>query len=146
VPLLCGFYPGICLTTEEKARINLSQGTVYILPKHPHITKPPHTHTHTRARARTPPTHTHTHTHERTPPHTHTHAHIHTLVHTTHTHTHTHVKISSPRSVAEYFVLLFIWEDCLANRGTRWCSCLRQCTTSREIACSISDGVNGIFY
>jgi hypothetical protein len=26
---------------------NLSQSTVYILPKHPHITKPTHTHTHT---------------------------------------------------------------------------------------------------
>jgi len=26
VPHLCGFYPGICLTTEEKARKNLSQG------------------------------------------------------------------------------------------------------------------------
>jgi len=26
VPYLCGFYPGICLTTEEKARKNLSQG------------------------------------------------------------------------------------------------------------------------
>jgi adenine specific DNA methylase Mod len=24
---LCEFYPGICLTTEEKARKNLSQGT-----------------------------------------------------------------------------------------------------------------------
>jgi len=41
VPRLCEFYPGICLTTEEKARKNLSQGkknlsqsTVYILPKH----------------------------------------------------------------------------------------------------------------
>jgi hypothetical protein len=46
VPRLCEFYPGICLTTEEKARKNLSQGkknlshvkknlsqgTVYILP------------------------------------------------------------------------------------------------------------------
>jgi hypothetical protein len=65
---LCEFYPGICLTTEEKARKNLSQGkknlsqvnknlshnTVYILPKTPthykaltdtHITKPTHTHT-----------------------------------------------------------------------------------------------------
>ena len=63
VPRLCAFYPGICLTTEEKARKNLSQGkknlsqvkknlsysTVYILPKSPthykaltntHITKP----------------------------------------------------------------------------------------------------------
>jgi hypothetical protein len=54
-PVFCEFYPGICLTTEEKARKNLSQGkknlsqvkknlskgTVYILPKHIH------THTHT---------------------------------------------------------------------------------------------------
>ena len=51
---LCEFYPGICLTTEGKARRNLSQGqenlsqsTVYILPKHPHVTKHTHTHTHT---------------------------------------------------------------------------------------------------
>jgi len=73
VPRLCEFYPSICLTTEEKARINLSQGkknlsqvkenlsqvkknlshsTVYILPKtathyktltNKHITKPTHT-------------------------------------------------------------------------------------------------------
>jgi len=27
VPRLCGFYPGICLITEEKARENLSQGS-----------------------------------------------------------------------------------------------------------------------
>jgi len=27
VPRLCGFYPGICLTTEEEARKNLSQGS-----------------------------------------------------------------------------------------------------------------------
>jgi hypothetical protein len=69
MPCLCKFYPGICLTTEEKAwknlshgkknlsqiKKNLSQSTVYILPKHPHVTKPtqirtlqnPHTHTHT---------------------------------------------------------------------------------------------------
>jgi hypothetical protein len=26
-PQLCGFNPGICLTTEEKARKNLSQGS-----------------------------------------------------------------------------------------------------------------------
>ena len=51
VPRLCEFYPGICLTTEEKARKNLSQvkknisqSTVYILPKHPHIKKPSQTH------------------------------------------------------------------------------------------------------
>ena len=27
VPRLCEFYPGICLTTKEKARENLSQGS-----------------------------------------------------------------------------------------------------------------------
>jgi len=27
VPHLCGFYPGICLTTEEKVRKNLNQGS-----------------------------------------------------------------------------------------------------------------------
>jgi hypothetical protein len=45
---LCKFYPGICLTTEEKARENLGQGSrrllVYVLPKHtlqnPHIHTP----------------------------------------------------------------------------------------------------------
>ena len=26
-PHVCGFYPGICFTTEEKSRKNLSQGT-----------------------------------------------------------------------------------------------------------------------
>jgi hypothetical protein len=59
VPRLCEFYPGIYLTTEKKARINLSQGTknfsqvkknlsqstVHILKKHPHITKSTHKHT-----------------------------------------------------------------------------------------------------
>jgi hypothetical protein len=70
---LCEFYPGICLTTGEKARKNLSSGrknlswgkknqsTVYILPKHPHITKPPHTHTLPHI---TKPTHTHPHPHQ----------------------------------------------------------------------------------
>jgi len=28
VPRLCGFYPGICLATEEKARKNISQGSL----------------------------------------------------------------------------------------------------------------------
>ena len=53
VPRLCEFYPGVCLTTEEKARKNLSQrkknlshSTVYILPKTPtHYKKPSQTHT-----------------------------------------------------------------------------------------------------
>jgi len=75
VPRLCEFYPGICLTTDEKERKNLSQdkknlnqvkknlsqSTLYILPKYPHITKlsqtPTLQNTHSRARA-----HTHTHT------------------------------------------------------------------------------------
>jgi hypothetical protein len=57
MPRLCKFYPGVCLTTEEKARKNLSQGkknlsqvkkklsqnTIYVLSKNhtlqnPHIT------------------------------------------------------------------------------------------------------------
>ena len=29
VPCLCELYPGICLTTEENARKNLSQGNLY---------------------------------------------------------------------------------------------------------------------
>jgi hypothetical protein len=59
LPCLCELYPGICLATEKKARKNLSQGkknlsqvkknlsqsAVYILPKHPHITKPTQTYT-----------------------------------------------------------------------------------------------------
>ena len=61
VPRLCEFYPGICLTTEEKAWKNLSQGSrrvlVYILPN-----------THTLQNL-----HTHTHTHTLQNPHTHTH-------------------------------------------------------------------------
>jgi len=32
VPRLCGFYPDICLTTEEKARKNLSQRTSHNSP------------------------------------------------------------------------------------------------------------------
>ena len=74
---LCEFYPDICFTTEEKAwknlsqfkknlsqvkknlsqvKKNLSQSTVYILPKHPHITKPSQTHTNYK-------THTYAHVH-----------------------------------------------------------------------------------
>jgi len=30
-PRRCELYPGICLTTEEKARKNLSQGTCFFL-------------------------------------------------------------------------------------------------------------------
>ena len=32
VPRLCEFYPGICLTTEEKERKNLSQGKKNVSP------------------------------------------------------------------------------------------------------------------
>jgi hypothetical protein len=74
VPCLCEFYPGICLTTEEKARKNLRQGkknlsqvkknlsqsTVYILPKTPtHYKGLTHTQTHTHTHI-TKLTHTHT--------------------------------------------------------------------------------------
>jgi len=62
VPRFSEFYLGICLTTEEKAwknfsqgkknlsqvKENLSQTIVYILPKHPHIKK-----THTNAHINT---------------------------------------------------------------------------------------------
>jgi len=78
MPLLCEIYFGICLTTEEKARKtlsqvkkNLSQSTVYILPKYPHITKPSQTHT-----LQNPHKHTHYKTHTYTHTHTHTHTHI----------------------------------------------------------------------
>jgi len=68
-PVFASFTLAFALQLREKARKNLgqgkkilsqvkkslSQGTVYILPKHPHITKPTHTYTHT-----------HTHTHYRT--------------------------------------------------------------------------------
>ena len=67
MPRLCEFYPGVCLTTEEKARKNLnqgkkhssqlkkdlSQGTVYVY-QNTHTLQNPHIHTHT---------HTHTNTH-----------------------------------------------------------------------------------
>ena len=64
VPRLCEFYPGICLTTEEKAWKNLSQGKTLQNPQ-PHITK--HTHT-----LQNPQKHTHTlHPHIRKPSQTH---------------------------------------------------------------------------
>jgi hypothetical protein len=78
------FSAGICLTTEEKAwkilshgKKNLSQSTVYILPK-----SPTHYKTHTHTHYKTHP-HTHTHTHYKTHPHTHTHTHTHVHTHTT---------------------------------------------------------------
>jgi hypothetical protein len=83
VPRLCEFYPGICLATEEKAqknlsqvKKNLSQSTVYILPKHPHI-KNPHKHTITKPTHTHTSTHTHTHTYYK--PHTYARKHTHTL-------------------------------------------------------------------
>ena len=70
VPRLCEFYPGICLTTEEKARKNLRHGKKNLRlrktlvkvqyaynQKHPHITKPSQTHT-----LQNPLIHTHAHT------------------------------------------------------------------------------------
>jgi len=87
VPRLCEFYSGICLTTEEKARKNLSlnkKNSVRVRKtsfrvQHIYYRKTntlQDLHTYTRP-------HTHTHTH------TYTHAHTHT---NTHKHTHTHYK------------------------------------------------------
>jgi hypothetical protein len=51
VPILCELYPGICLTTEEKARKNLSQGSrrdskyTHYQDTHTLQKSPPHTHT-----------------------------------------------------------------------------------------------------
>jgi len=68
MPRLCEFYPDICLTTEEKARKNLSQGKKNFsqfkekpqLEYSIHITK---THTHTSTHTHiTKLTHTHTYT------------------------------------------------------------------------------------
>ena len=85
MPRLCEFHPGICLTTEEKARKNLSQYTYY---QNIHTFQGLHTYTYTN-------THTHTHTHTQTRPHPHPpHTHTHPLTHThTHTHTHTYIYI-----------------------------------------------------
>jgi len=51
VPRVCMFYLGICLTTEEKAGKNLSQGSrrvpAYILPKRTRYKTHTYTHTHT---------------------------------------------------------------------------------------------------
>jgi hypothetical protein len=74
VPRLCEFYPGICLTTEEKARKNLSQGkenlsqvTKNLSQYSIHITKNTHTHYKSLTNTHiTKPTQTHTHTHYKT--------------------------------------------------------------------------------
>jgi hypothetical protein len=51
VPSLCELYPGICLTTEGKARRNLSQGSRRDSKnahyQDTHTLQNPHTHTHT---------------------------------------------------------------------------------------------------
>jgi hypothetical protein len=94
VPRLCEFYPGICLTTAEKARKNLSQGKKnlsqvkkdlsqsiwYILPKpsQTHTLQNPHIHTHYKPPSHTR-THTRTHTHARTHARARAHARTHTL-------------------------------------------------------------------
>jgi hypothetical protein len=36
-------------------------------------------------------------------------------------------------------------ESKITERQRRWCNRLRNCATSREVARSISDGINGIF-
>ena len=100
MPRLGELYPGICLTTEEEAQKNLSQGSrrvlVYILPKrtrykiHTYTPTPYKTHTYA-------PTLYKTHTYATTPYKTHTYAptpykpHTYTPTHyKTHTYTPTH--------------------------------------------------------
>jgi hypothetical protein len=46
VPRLCELYPGICFTTEEKARKNLSLGSRKV-PRYPGGSSPVHIYTHT---------------------------------------------------------------------------------------------------
>ena len=117
---LCGFYPDICLTTEEVARKNPQSGSekpqseysthitktpthhkthIYT---HPHITKPTHAHTHTlqNPHIRTPThykTHTYIHPHITKPTHTHTHT-----LQSPHIHTPTHYKTSSNNHITRY--------------------------------------------
>jgi len=117
-PVYASFTLAFALQLRKKARKNLNQGkkdlsrvnknlsqcTVYILPKHPHITKPTHTytytqththkHTHIHTQTHTQNTHKHTNTHTHTPTNTHKHTHPQTHKNTTtqtHTNTHTHI-------------------------------------------------------
>ena len=140
VPRLCEFYPGNCLTTEEKARKtlsqgkkNLSQGTVYILPKTPTRYKS-YTHTHTHTQTHTTHIHTHTRPHYR---YTHTH-HTHTHIHTHHTHTntrphyryiytHTHTHTTHYKMAKQYIIYITL-----------------QC--NKNIAIEISKGENYEFF
>ena len=117
VPRLCDDYPGICLTTQEKAQKNLSQGkTLHIT--HTHITKSSKTHiinhqhitkswkktTHYKILINHPHItkswknntlqnpQKHTHTSENTHPPTHTHITKSSKTHTSeNTHPHTHI-------------------------------------------------------
>ena len=41
---------------------------------------------------------------------------------------------------------IFFMRLCTNIRGTRWCSLLRHCATSRKVAGSIPDSVTGIFH
>jgi hypothetical protein len=61
----------------SEGKKNLSQSTVYILSKHPHITKPLQTHALQNAR-----THTHTHTQALQNAHAHTRTYTYTHTHT----------------------------------------------------------------
>jgi hypothetical protein len=48
------------------------------------------------------------------------------------------------------FCVFFFFSGCVyvlgGGGGTRWCSWLRHCATSRKVAGSIPDGVIGIFH
>ena len=86
MPRLCDFCPGICLTTEGKARkknsVRVRKTTVrvvYTYYQKTNTLQNLHAYTHT---------HTYTHTHYKTNTHTYTHTHY----KPTHTHTHMHYK------------------------------------------------------
>jgi hypothetical protein len=52
------------------------------------------------------------------------------------------IKFSASGGLLPYFFKLF----CMYIGGTRWCSLLRHCATSRKVVGSIPNGVIGIFH
>jgi hypothetical protein len=63
LPHLREFYPGICLTTAEKARKNLSQGKINLSKVKKNFSQSTYYENIHTLQPLPPPTHTHTHTH-----------------------------------------------------------------------------------
>ena len=53
-----------------------------------------------------------------------------------------HTACTEPQCLYKGALYLFL----LICEGTRWSTCFRHCVTSQKVACSITDGVNGIFH